>query len=462
MPTLLQYWTDEVTRIGTALAGAQSDLATLRSDLLSAEAEQRNTADAVRESSDAVAAARRALAAIPMPADGDPLLDDMEDALVALRAAQAELANGNLALLLQRAQQQQAEQTVQGLTADLAAAQAAKAAAQTAADARQALADKFAVGGSLENLVSDALAALAAHKADASARVEDEFPSNSGDADKSLLDRVRARAALLQDIAAATARIESAAWTANNTALAKAQRDFNAALAALQATADAAAQVAADSATLARLAALPVPNPPLSYPILTPWQHALLHDTDLQTQREDTLALLTAIDTKRHDLIAPEEAYYKALYVARANEPDKTIAQLDATTLATERSALDAALQAVQDARDDYDALPADDREALDNWFAAVPDKLWAELDALDGAVARLEKLSGSPTPADLIAALTAAEVALEAALRASREEERSTQGGLAALAEATASLSAVRDSLSARRAAMTRSSAQF
>ena len=49
--------------------------------------DQRNAAALVRSQGEAVAAARRALAAIPMPADGDPLLTEMEAALVALRAA---------------------------------------------------------------------------------------------------------------------------------------------------------------------------------------------------------------------------------------------------------------------------------------------------------------------------------------------------------------------------------------
>jgi len=89
MPTLTQYWNDEVTRLQAALASAQSDLALLRTAVPSSEAAQRTTADEVRKQADAVAAARRELAAIPMPADGDPLLNAMEDAQVALHASQA-------------------------------------------------------------------------------------------------------------------------------------------------------------------------------------------------------------------------------------------------------------------------------------------------------------------------------------------------------------------------------------
>jgi hypothetical protein len=362
---------------------------------------------------------------------------------------------------LQRAQLQRAEQVVQRLTVELASTKDALQKETFAAASRQTLADKFGASGSLENLVSDALAALAVHQATAAARVEGELPT-SAMAVKDFLGRVRARASLVRDIAAAAMRVEADAWSANNTALAQAQRNFDAALAALQAMADAAPQVAASTATLARLAALPAPNPPVSYSILTPWQHGLLHDSALRTQREGALQLLTAVDTARGALIAPQEAYDKALHGAQRGEPDKTVAQLDATTLSAERGALDAALAALQDARDDYMALAVTDREALDKWFAAVPDNLWAALDALDGATGRLEKIGGSPTPGNLILALDNAEVALEAALRADREARRQVLGGQFALLGASAGLRAALDSLAGGASAMAHSSALF
>ena len=103
MATLTQYWNDEASRLELALAAEQATLATLRNALTLAQAAQRAAADAARDQADAVAAARRALAAIPMPADGDPLLVRMQDALIGLAAARVALANGELDVQRRRA-----------------------------------------------------------------------------------------------------------------------------------------------------------------------------------------------------------------------------------------------------------------------------------------------------------------------------------------------------------------------
>lgn len=465
MPTLTQYWSDEVTRIGNALTNAQAELTALRSAVLGAELDQRNAAALVRSQGEAVAAARRALAAIPMPADGDPLLTEMEAALVALRAAQVAVAEGQLSVLSLRAELQACEQRVQRLSAELATAIAESDQAQQAALARQTLADKFVPGGSLENLIPDALAALAASQADATARVESEFPTH-GTASKNFLGRVRARAKLVRDIAASAADVETSAYAAIDStpsgALSVRLREFVAAVGALQAVADAATQAGVDAQVLVRLAALPALNPPLSYPILTRWQHNLLHDTTKKAKRESTLAKLSAVDAARAAIIPAQVAYDKALQAARKNEPDKTQAELDTSTLSTQRTALDAKLGDLATARNDYLALDVADRQLLDEWFAAVPDNLWDALDALDGAVARLEKLSGSPTPGDLLLAIDTADTALEAALRAAREDARKQLAAQLAWQRANAHLQAERASSAGRASALAHSSVLF
>jgi len=460
MATLKQYWSDEVTRIGNALAAAGSDADAQRGTVLAAEANQRDVAETVRASGEALAAARRALAGIPMPADGNPLLAQMESALVALRAAQAALANGQERLLVLRGDLQRAEQKAQGLAAELAAAKAALDRETVAGQARQDLSNKLSTG-SLANLVNEADDVLSTHKATANARVEGEFPT-SATASQDFLGRVRARRALVASLAASAATVEYEAWIANDTALAKAQRDFNATVAVVQETADAAVQLATDATTLARLAALPAPNPPTSYSILTRWQHDRLHDADKQSQREAALAKLTAVDEARQAVLAVQEAYDKALHAAMKAEPDKTVAQLDATTLSAERTALDGKLTDLETAHNDYTALSADDRHAIDNWFAAVPDPLWEALDALDGAVARLEKLKGPPTPADLVTAMNNAEAALETALRGAREAQRKAAGGQDAWQRASVRVRAAHDTVAGRAIAMSRGSALF
>lgn len=460
MATLTQYWSDEVTRIGAALATAQASVATLRSAVLAAEADQRSAAEAERSQSAALAAARRALAAIAMPADGDPLLAAMESALVALRAAQAARAQGEYQRLVLRTQLDQAEQSAARLASALTAAQQALARETAAAAARQDLVDLLTTG-SLANLASDAADALTNFQATATARVAGEFPT-SATASEDFLGRVRARRALVKAIADSAAGVETAAYSANHPALDAAQRDFDAAVVAVQAVADAAAQLAADNATLSELAALPAPNPPTSYSILTRWEHDLLHDASKKTQRETTLGVLTAVDAARSAVIAVQVAYDTARNAALKAEPDKTPAQLDATTLSAQKAALDAKLDDLGGARDDYAALPAADRAALDDWFAAVPDALWDALDSLDAAIARLERLKGPPSVASLVGAMNTAESTLEAALRAARLAQRQDLGGQAALVGATAQLAAQRDTVARRASAMVRSNTLF
>lgn len=461
MTTLKQYWTDEVTRIGNALSDTQSKLAALRTAVMTAETGQRSTADSVRSQRDAVAAARRALAAIPMPADGDPLLDAMESALVALHAAQAALANDECRLLEMRAELARTEQRAAQLGADLVAAQQALDKETLAADARNSLIGRLTTA--LPALVSDATDALNTHQATASARVESEFPT-SATASKNFLARARARRALVQAIAASATGVEDAAYAASNTALAKAQRDFDATVAAAQALADAPGQLVADTATLARLAALPAPNPPTSYSILTRWQHDLLHDSSKKTKRETVLAKLTAVDDARSQVIAAQAAYDNALHAAMKAEPDKTVAQLetDIAAVSAAKTALDAKLASLATARGDYTALSAGDRQTLDEWFAAAPDTLWDALDSLDGAVARLEQLKAAPALSTVTTALDTAESALEAALRAVRLDGRQTAGAQRAGQRAAALLDAQRNTAAARATAMARSDALF
>ena len=460
MATLLQYWTDEVSRIDALIAAHQTRLITLRASVLGSEADLRTATNAVRTQYDAVASARRALSAIAMPADGDPLLADMKAALIALRVAQTTLATGELALQTLRAELAAAEQASARLATERTAAQQARDKEKIASDARKAMADKLTTGA-LSTLLADATAALTSHEATARSRVEDEFPG-SATASKHFLKRVRARRLLVSNIAASAGEVERTVWTSNNTALAKTQRDFDAAVTTLRSTADSGSMLAAHAATLARLGALPAPNAPTTYSILSRWQHDLLHDGSKKTQRETTLAKLTEVDNARAAVIAKQEIYNKALLAAMRVDPDKSPAQLDASTVATEKGELDTKLADLQTARDTFALLPAADRQALDEWFAAVPDALWEALDQLDTAVAGLEKLKGPPTPADLITAVANAETALVTAMSAARLSERQNLAGRLATQHASAMQLAESETSLQRAAAMSRSSSLF
>ncbi len=457
MPTLTQYWNDEASRLDLALVAEQASLATLRNALTLAQASQRAAADAARSQADAVAAARRALAAIAMPADGDPLLVRMEDALIGLAAARVALANGELAVQRLRADVAARQGRAGALASELAEARRMLGQATQDAATRTTMGDALTTG-SLAGLAADAAAALTGFGADARARVEGEFPA-SGTAAKDFLKRVRARRAIIEASATSAAGVETAAFTASHAALAQAQRAFDTALQAVSARFQAGSALAADVATLERLAALPVAVPPTSFPVLTPWQHARLHDASRKSAREAALAKLKAVDDAQLALRSAQASYDQALHAAMQAEPDATPAQLDATTLSVQRAALDGKAADLEAART---AVDAGERASLQAWFAAVPDALWEALESLDSALARLTLLSGPPAAATLLADLDAAEAALASALSAARLTQRKAAGAGAAHLRASAAQLAESETQRQRADAVARSASLF
>lgn len=457
MATLTQYWTDEVTRLDTALRAEQAAVATLGNDLAAAQAAQRASADAARHAADDLAAARRALAAIPMPADGDPLLRRMEEALVALATANGRLADGELAVQRRRAGLAAHQERAAELASELDAARRALAQASQDAVVRAAMADAL-ISGSLAGLAADATAALGSFGADARARVEGEFPA-SGTAEKDLLKRVRARRAIVEASVSSAATVEAVAFTASHDAVGQAQRAFDAARQALAARFQAASALATDAATLERLAALPAALPPTRFPILTPWQRARLHDASRQSARESALVKLKAVDDAQLALRSAQASYDQALYAARQAEPDATLAQLEATTLSAPRAALDGKAADLASARA---ALDAGERALLQSWLAAVPDTLWEALDGLDGALARLTRLQAPPTAATLLAELDSAEAALVGKLSAARLAQRKVAAASAAQRRASADQLAESETQRQRATAIARSASLY
>jgi hypothetical protein len=457
MATRTQYWNDEVTRLNAALSAEQAAVATLRGTLTVAQTFQRAAADAVRSQGEALAAARKALAAIPMPADGDPLLVQMEEALAALAAARVGQANAEFEVQSLRADLAAGQERTGVLGSELVAARRALSQATQESAAHTVISDALTTG-SLATLATEAAAALAADAADARDRVEGEFPS-SVTAAEDFLKRVRARRAIVEASATAAADVESAAFNASHDDLAQAERAYDAARQAVTARFQAAPALAADAATLSRLAALPVAVPPTSFSILTPWQHARLHDATRKTARETALARLTDVDDAQVALRAAQASYDQALHAAMQAQPDATQAELDAGTLGAQRAALDGKLADLESARG---ALDAAARATLQAWFAAVPDALWEALDSLDSALARLTLLAGPPTVANLLASLDTAEADLVSALSAARLAQRKASAAAVAAARAGAAQLAESETQGQRASAFARSASPF
>lgn len=454
--TLEQFWTDEVARLLSLRTALDAETTGRRGALQAAQATQLLASDSLRLHTAAVDAARQALAAIAMPADGDPLLVAMELARVAQADAQAALASADFAVQVAQAELKRMLATQATLDATLAEAQATLRGELVARAARQLMIERL-TSGALSTLAADAALALSEFESDARARVEAEFPGSATNA-KNFLKRARARRALVDDSLQAASAVEAAAEAAAVSPLAQAQRQFDSAVAALRDAADAAPRLDADGGTLARLAALPAPTAS-SRPIVSRWQFERLHDPSRKTARENALTKLTDVDAAMGTARAAQQAYDNALHAAIRAEPDKTRAELDATTLSAELATLTSKLGELQTARA---ALSADEVATVKAWFAAVPDRLWDELDKLDGALARLAALVGPPTPAERIDALVAAETALTAALAADRLARRGQAAAGVARQRAAAMLAAERETAWSRGRAFAHSGALF
>lgn len=460
--TLFQYWTDEATRLGTRLASVSAQLAALRGTpavkgpLDQARDSQLAAGKALTAQQKALDDARRALSGIPMPADGDPLLDAMETALIGVADARADLARHDRAVQQLSAEAVRLEAQQTALQAAKAAAEAAAKQAKVDADLRQTWVDALTTGA-LKNLKAQATTALAAETA-ARKHVEGEFPAGASDA-TDLLKRAKARRDLVLDSLAKAVDVEAAAHVATD--LDKAQAAFDAAVDAVRRAFGAAPRLAADTATLARLAALPDAHPssPESYPILTVWQHKHLHDTTLSASREAALGKLTNVDTAAAALRKAQFLYDKALHAAQVANPEKTVADLDAGPLKTLKQDVTDADTALGTARG---KLSPDEQHTVKAWFATVPDTLWSALDQLEAAVTRLKDLSGAGAPAGLITAMVNAEDALVTALTTARKAA-SQQGAAARAAQRAADLlSADRETAVARSAAFEHGAALF
>lgn len=457
MSTLIDHWTAQVNRLTAALADTRTRLATARTGLSAAQKASRDHSDAVRAASDAVEAARKALASIPMPADGDPLLVAMSLAIVALRDARLQQTTLDLALAQAKAREASLQTRETSQSAELAAAQATLKTETTLAAARQSDIDAL-TSGPWASLAATAEAALTASQAQAKTRVEGEFPA-SGTAAKDFLKRVRARRALVSTSLSLSSTTLTAAQDASHGAVTTAQRRFDAAWQAVRAIIEAAPRVADDADTLARLAALPAPNPPTSYAILTPAQHELLFNASLKSAREAALAKLKTADDAHGAWLTAKAAYEQALYAAMKANPDLTQTELDTTVVDAEKMAMDTKATDRDVARADLQSDTAA-YATLQAWFAAVPDGLWDALEQLDATCARLESLKDPVTVMTLLADLASRESDLVTALAAQQLADRKAAAADAAQARAQTTATAEQAALVRRARAASRNTA--
>jgi hypothetical protein len=456
--TLTDHWSAEKTQRQTALTKLSGQLTTARSDLTAARAALLAAGAAERQQADQIDALRRQLAAIPMPADGDPLLLAMNVALVARAQARVAQVEASLAKQVLTAQVAHLENLQQSASAALASAQASLDSATLRATALQTLKDRF-TSGDLANLVTEADQALSDFETGANDKLKAGFPANSGDDSRDLLTRIRDRRTLVQasaDLAAGV--LEHAAQIADDP-VKHARAAYEAASNALASASCAAPRLAVARASLERLSKL-------TTPLLTPDQAAALNDAAQQSDREDALAKLCAVDVAEAERGKKQAAYEQALADQRKTDPDTPESDLDSGALKTsfdEREAANTALVASRSALSSVRPAPdtPSDRERLDAWFAAVPDSWWDALETLDSAVATLKSLQ-SPTPTDLLSHLDDQEDLLVKALQAAELLARQQDAQQNQRAQAAGSLAAELDTAPQRARAMSRSAGVF
>ncbi|WP_148716388.1 hypothetical protein [Chitinolyticbacter meiyuanensis] len=404
---------DAQASVTEALADAREALRQAREAVADAtEARTAASADAAR--------LRRQLGSIVMPADGEPLLAELADAIAEERAAAASLTEAEL-------ERTEAMSSVERLTEGLQHASALRQAAEadllavqnriTARDAAIESAKTGAASGS-KQAATDALAS--ADYTAAKNRVKGYLPTV-------LYNRARERFDAAKGAATRAAQIAEASATEFANALQQSglpedklpalERAYNLAEGKLlDYAAGAVTAVASATATLTRLA-----QPGLA-PVLSAEQRAEIEDAGALARRQAAVAAEAARDTALQTLAEKEALLEIERIKVLAANPDADLDTLDDdpnTPLgdaAVKWQQAHAAYAAADEAfsvtpLEPAPAPPLTHREVLLDWQAAVPEAVWSELDAFwnaEDVLGRYKALAINP----LVTAAKAAELA--------------------------------------------------
>ncbi len=411
--TMLQFanqeksaYQSEQTKAQAALAAAQQVLAQAQADLATLSAD-------FAKLQDQVASIHKQLAVTPMPADAAALAQQLETTIIALRAKQAQLLDGDDAVDEAQSEAENAQADFDHVNAALAKATSDQANAQ-ADDATRTAWKQAVAAAPLNTLKADAAAALAASPfTDAKTRIEGDIPS-------ALITRARERGTLAVDrlmafqTAATFAEDELSTDLDTNAGLGgktqKRRVEFKRAQAAFGDYVQRAAE--RYDRALAVLAGV-VSAPPLTQPEKD-------RITDVTIVAKGTAAATN--EKARDDAEAAKQAALDdATLVALEADPDADVSgdpnvSAAATALQTSQTALTAA----------QNAYTAQNRKDLDTWEAAVPDSSWNLLAQFEEAKLVLTSLS-TVDPTALATAMKTAESAYAGALFTEAQGARTT-----------------------------------
>lgn len=360
----------------TTYAQAQQDFAEANAKLVSLEAE--------------VAAIRAQLAAIETPADGEPLLAQLSEKIIALRAAQSSFIGVEETLRAREAEVDRAN-AASGL-----AATNLKSAEATLAEATQQETRRHELRLKLDepSLKGNKDAALAAFDNDpykaAKARVIADLP------DPLLTrasDRRRLEALHLAQRRQAAREAEDKIGEELSThggvtgKAEKARLDFERAVENLRQYIVRSNDRYAQALTLLSAVADTKKEP------LTTAQIALINDPALKVKRDEAALLEQERDLKLGVVRVRQAELDQALIKARAEDVDTDPEA--APDVKTKRAALKLAANELEDAETDY---TTEMRTIMDHWEAAVPDAAWRRFDAFEEAHRTLTSLKDADT----------------------------------------------------------------
>lgn len=409
--SLTEFADREVTDLKAALLAATTAVTGSRDALLAADAVLRVAADKMAKANDKLAEIRRKLPQIGMPADGEPLLTELRDAIIDQRNKTAALVAADLAQAKAAARLAQAQSLLPALQTRVSAAEAAAKAAANAKKRRDDAIAETAVEP-LKDINQAATDTLASPEhAAAKARIEGALPAPlrkqaAARSQQALAAIGRAEARQAAALAEADAMAEETGLAADT--LPRLKRAEARAEAALLRWVDGVPRrMTAAVAALKRLATLNAPP-------LTPEQKASIgasaaaRGTAAQAEEKwdaaavEVAATFNTLEIERLKLHAADP------------EADTTAAEADDTTdVGKAKKAWDEAKAKL--VIEDGKFTPAM-RTTMTGWRATVPDSLWLEAEAFLGADADLKQLE-TASAAPLITGLQDAEADLLAAL---------------------------------------------
>lgn len=364
---------------------------------------------------------RAKLAKLDMPADGDPLLIAMNETVIALQQARLDriAADDTLALLRQNKAALLAEK--REIDDGIVLAANRLRSAQSAKSQRDSLKSKLSTTPVKDiPAAADALAKSQTAK-DAVKHVEADFPAEllvQARARRTQALERKARAAATRDRAQQADDTQNEASNRSADKMPRLERALQAADAAaydyVQRSPD---MLLTAKTVLERYAARTTSN-------LTAAQTAHLFDPVTLATRKAALGKQAKRDAKAEELAEAQADLERAVLGEKAKDADfdEAAAKADPGKLKPKQDVVDtkSAELALLDAAYDDDA-----QKIVADWFAQVPDTIWEDLAAVDGAMAMLATLTPATKANDLKAALETAEATLVAELQKLEKENR-------------------------------------